>query len=378
MDYYGELPMRNLNMVILLVLLIALASYAQERPRADFQVLNSNDFTHITSCKSPYNPQGGGFQESMLAESVREFFGVGVDVHMLQPAHSWVPWWQSKIYPMAEHLRWWESYFGVKPDKMSVHNYILAGGDPLKVFVEQCRKTNQQAFISFRMNDIHHLAKVVEKGNSKCPHAICRFYAEHPEYRLGEDKDHWISWFKWLQNWTIPEVRDYKFRLIEEICLNYDIDGFELDFMRAPGLFIQSQTTSEQRQKIITDFVRQVREALDKGARPGQYRWLSVRMPNHSDKFDAIGFDLPELHKAGVDMFVLSGSYYIQQQNGLREVVKMVPQAAVYNEIDYVTRNYIVRREWCSHGLLPLCHQRTTLDYGISDLQTRRGGSLRV
>ena len=71
-----------------------------------------------------------------------------------------------------------------------------------------------------------------------------------------------------MQNWAIPEVRDYKFALISEVCQNYDIDGFELDFMRHPQFFDLNETTSEQRVEIMTGFVRQVRELLNRTAQP--------------------------------------------------------------------------------------------------------------
>src|SRR5690554_2631330 len=80
------------------------------RPQAPFKVLFSNDFTNTINCTNPYH---GGVHSpwtvDALEGSVKETSGIGVDVHMLQPAHTWVPWWKSSIYPMQEHYRWWKS-----------------------------------------------------------------------------------------------------------------------------------------------------------------------------------------------------------------------------------------------------------------------------
>jgi uncharacterized lipoprotein YddW (UPF0748 family) len=35
----------------------------------------------------------------------------------------------------------------------------------------------------------------------------------------------------------IPEVRDYYFSILRELCTNYDVDGVELDFQRYPKFF---------------------------------------------------------------------------------------------------------------------------------------------
>ena len=101
-----------------------------KRARAPFHVLFSNDTTNTLTCVSPYHKKGEPFREKTLKATVDETAGIGIEVHMLQPAHGWVPWWQSKVYSVEEHHRWWKDHYGVAPD-MSVHNYLLKGGDVL-------------------------------------------------------------------------------------------------------------------------------------------------------------------------------------------------------------------------------------------------------
>ena len=308
-----------------------------KRVKAPFKVLFSNDFTNILTCTSPYHNKGKPFGPEMIEGTVDET--PGTDVHMLQPCTTWVPWWPSKVYPMAEHHKWWQEFFGIDPRKdawkvHSVHQYILDGGDPFKVFVKRCRKVGQKPFISVRLNDGHHLQFVARKKNLYAIHCICRFYAEHPEYRIGPKLG---NWDQHVHNWAIPEARAYKFALIKELCEMYDIDGLELDFMRHPSYFRLNETTREQRVKIITDFVRDVRKVLDANAKPGQRRWLCARVPCFVDRHDRLGIDLPEMVEAGLDMVNLSPTYYTQQVHDVALVREMVPDAAVYLEMAHCT-----------------------------------------
>ena len=344
-------------LIFMALILLPVIGYADEptkeeklkRAKAPFHVLFSNDTTNILTCVSPYHKKGEPFREEDLKATVDETTGIGIEVHMLQPAHGWVPWWQSEVYSIEEHHKWWREHYGVAPH-LSVHNYLLKGGDVLSVFVKRCRERGLAPFISLRLNDAHHLNHVNAPKNTRGIHAICRFYAEYPQYRL-EPKDGGRS----VQNWAIPQVRGYKFSLISEICQNYDIDGFELDFMRHPQFFDLDETTSEERVQIITGFVRQVRKLLNRTAQPGQHRWLCARIPAYLSEYDALGINLPSFVDAGVDMLNLSISYFTEQQTDLAAIRKLAPNAAIYLEMTHATMtgtrltksggdNYLFRR----------------------------------
>lgn len=121
-----------------------------------FRALFSNDTTNITSCTSPYHAQGQGFTPEMLQASVDE--AAGAEVHLLQPGLGWIPWWKSAEYPAQEHYRWVKETTGLEPDPFG--KYILQGGDIVDVFVRRCRQRGQTPFVSFRLNDGHHLENV--------------------------------------------------------------------------------------------------------------------------------------------------------------------------------------------------------------------------
>jgi hypothetical protein len=312
---------------------------ATPQGKPPFRVLYSNDTTNILTCTSPYHKKGEAFRPEMLDASVDEVAGMGVDAHLLQPGLGWAPWWQSKVYPPAEHYRWLKQTYGVEPD--SFGQYVLAGGDLVERFIQRCRKRGVAPFISLRLNDGHHKEWAVAKKGEKIPsgagQGLCRFYCEHPEYRLGPDI---MDWTQRVQNWVIPEVRAYKLAFIQELCENYDLDGFELDFLRIYSFFQIAKTSSRQRRDIITAFVRQVRELLDRTARGGRRRWLCARVPCYLAAFDPLGLDLAALTAAGLDMVNVSANYFTVQQSDFAAIRQLAPRtAAVYLEMCHTIWN---------------------------------------
>ncbi|MFV2068633.1 MAG: hypothetical protein ACC645_16810, partial [Pirellulales bacterium] len=282
----------------------------------------------VLTCTSPYHEKGQPFTDDMLRATIDE--AQGVDVHMLQPGLGWIPWWKSRQYPIDEHARWFHDRTGRKLG--SFGRYMLDGGDIVGTFVEHCRKHRVVPFVSLRLNDGHHLENVETKEQRS--EWVSRFYAEHPEYRLGPDLN---DWNQRVHNWAIPEVRDHKFAFLREICEQYDIDGLELDFMRHSQLFRVSETTFKQRSRIVTDFTRRVRALLDRTAKPGQPRWLCARVPLLLANHDSLGIDLPAMVEAGLDMVNLSASYFTVQQSDMERICHLVPRAAVYLEMTHCT-----------------------------------------
>jgi hypothetical protein len=308
--------------------------------KAPYKVIFSNDTTNIGTCASPYHKKGERWKPEMLEATVDEVAGTGVDAHFIQLCTGQVPWYQSKVYPLQEHHRWWQQHFGVEPDHPAfdlggVHRFILDGGDPLQVFIDRCRRTGQAPFVSMRMNDAHLLENVNTPGNFAGLHCISRFYAEHPEWRIGDNPQ---DWHTRVLNWAVPEVREWIFSLLEEQIRNYDIDGFELDLQRHCNLFRQDETTRRQRAEIMTDFVRRVRGVLDETS-PGKHRWLCARIPCYTAAFDPLGIDLPAWSRAGLDMVNVSPHYFTVQQTDLAEIRGMVPEASVYLEMCHATWN---------------------------------------
>lgn len=312
------------------------------RPKPDFQVLFNNDTTNTLSCISPYHKKGQPFSNAVLQGTVDETAGIGIDVHLISPNMGWTPWWPSKVYSPQEHAEWFRNTYNKNVG--SYERYAAGGGDIIKVFVDRCHQKGLKAFVSYRMNDGHHILNNRSELNyhyieTERATAVCRFYAENPQYILGNDpfvvENAYMA--ARVQNWIHPEVRQYKFDLIAEICQNYDIDGLELDFMRHPHYFRIDQTTRRQRVDIMTDFIGQIRKVLDDTARDGQYRWLSVRVPFRIKDADRIGIDFASIVEAGVDMVNLSTNFVTEQQHDLAKIKTLIPQTPVYLEVTHVT-----------------------------------------
>jgi hypothetical protein len=296
---------------------------ALARPKAPFRMLYSNDMTNVLTCVSPFHKAREPFTPQMLQATVDETADTGVDVHLAQPASCWVPWWQSRLYPIAEHEAWWKQHYGVDPgDCSGWHKFLREGGDPIGVFVERCRLRGQQPFVSMRMNDIHHLTFASDAGNRQGVHTICRFYVEHPQWWLRPGRG---------MDWAVPEVREYRFALIDELCRGYDLEGIELDYQRFPEFF-QPTLAVPERRAIMREFIARVRSLLDSTAPTGRRRWLSLRVPSYLDQWETLGLDVPGVVEAGADMLNLSAYYYTEQPNDLVKVRQQAPDAAIYVE----------------------------------------------
>ena len=305
---------------------------------APFRLLYSNDLTHLTSCVSPYRKSGEPFRPEHLEASVDEVAPYGVDVHLLQPGLGMVPLWPSQVLPLEAHYAWIKERYGQGPDPFGLA--ALQGIDLVQRFIDRCRSHGQRPFLSFRLNDAHHKEhadpKPGVKPGSSIGMSVTRFYAEHPEYRikLGSSRAADVVW-----NWAIPEVRATKFALIQEACERYDLDGIELDFLRFYNFFRIEETPLPERCAIITGFVREVRALLDRTARDGRRRWLSLRIPCFLPSLDWLGLHLSDLSAAGVDLFNASAHYFTTQQHDLGAIRKQIPGRPLYFELSHSTWN---------------------------------------
>ncbi|OAM88668.1 hypothetical protein AW736_15640 [Termitidicoccus mucosus] len=309
-----------------------------------WRVIYNNDTTNILNCVSPYN-KASKERPRMLAEeqiraSVREAVRPGVDAQLISPAHSWVPWWPSKIIPLAEHEQWFRERYGVEPD-LSEHRYLLAGGDILGVFIDECHKNNVAALISFRCNDGHHQERTWdEKVPGEVAHALNRFYVEHPEYRLGPPPSRLMK--DRVHNWLIPEARAHKERMLAEIVEIYPaLDGIELDFLRHPYYF-PDDTPMAVRVEVMCDFIGKIRILLEQASAKNNegHRYLGARIPVNEAEWRDIGLDPDAWRKAGIDYFNVSPSYRLTQQTNVAALRQAAPDARIYLELTHTPQTW--------------------------------------
>lgn len=322
-----------------------------------FRNIYSNDTTNLENCTSPYHAKGENFNPHQLWESVREVEGLA-DAHFIQLAHGQVPWYQSRVYPFSEHLKWWSEYFEV-PDEVlaglkGCNGYVRDGGDILQDFIDACHEYHQAAFVSMRLNDVHHVEWCEKKGHTRGIHSISRFLIEHKDFMFGGDLNVWANR---ALNWIHPEVPAHLLCLIEEQCENYDIDGFELDFMRYPHMFNINSTTSEVRQEITENFIGSVRNILNRTQRGKKHRFLCVRVPSDIEMWDSIGLVPERLEALGVEMVNVSSSYFTDQWVDFSAFTDRMPNLAVYFEICHCTTTGTALN---SNGYDNFLYRRTT------------------
>jgi len=309
------------------------------RKNLPFRVLYSNDCTNLTCVISPFHAKGEPFSPEMLEASVAEVEGF-TDVHLIQLAGGRVPWYRSKIYPMTAHRDWWCQHFGVSPDHpvwtTGYNKYMLDGGDILADFVDACHRHNQLAFVSQRLNDQHGLNnEMIEKpGQTAATEFINRFYVEHLEYRISQTRN---GRNDRVLDWMHDEVRSSMLALITEQCEGYDIDGFELDFQRHPSFFDIDATTREVRAEIMSGFIAEVRAILDRTAREGRHRYLSVRVPAYLTLLDHCGLDLTRFDALGVDLCVSSDHYFSTLDTEFAAIVEQLGDVPAFFEMCHTT-----------------------------------------
>jgi uncharacterized lipoprotein YddW (UPF0748 family) len=74
-------------------------------------------------------------------------------------------------------------------------------------------------------------------------------------------------------NYGLPEVRDKVFRIFQDVCTRYDVDGIEMDFYRHPVYFKPQMTgepVTQEHCDMMTGLLRRIRAmTIDVGQETG-------------------------------------------------------------------------------------------------------------
>jgi hypothetical protein len=169
------------------------------------------------------------------------------------------------------------------------------GTDSLEIVSDWCRRNNREVFWSMRMNDRHD-------SSNQWTYLITDWKREHPELLMGTQEDGLPAHFErgkgsWsFMRYDRPEVRDIVFRLFEEVCNNYDVDGIELDFWRHPAFFIEpleGKPVPQDKMDEMTELVRRIRRMTEEvGIRKGKPILVAIRIPDSLDYCRAMGLDV--------------------------------------------------------------------------------------
>lgn len=177
---------------------------------------------------------------------------------------------------------------------------IADGNDPPKVAIREIKKRGADIFYSYRLNDCHDSIR----GGKRRPDLLAAFKLDNPEWTIGHGQEYGGPYHL---NFAVPEVRDLKFSVIEEIFRKYDFDGLELDFMRNPPYFIPK--TEPENAHILTQFLRRVREHLNqRGEERGQPIALAVRVTEGLEGCRLDGFEVPTWIEERLIDIIIMGS----------------------------------------------------------------------
>ncbi|MEX0643109.1 MAG: hypothetical protein WD468_10435 [Pirellulales bacterium] len=187
--------------------------------------------------------------------------------------------------------------------------------DPLRVMVEFGKQQDIEVFFSMRMNDTHDASYHPYGALSLRAN---RLKMSHPEYLFGTAKKR-PKYGAWTAlDYGRPEVRERAFRLVEEVCRNYDVDGVELDFFRHP-MYFKSTSSGKHATDVeldaMTSLMVRIRKMADEvGQSRGRPILIAVRTPDSAEYCRAMGLDLERwLADDLLDLFIPSGSFQLNE-----------------------------------------------------------------
>ena len=188
-----------------------------------------------------------------------------------------------------------------------VHELIAHGTDSLETMVKFGHEQDIEIFWSMRMNDTH---------DSASDFLLCQWKRDHPEYLVGKKGETYpYGCNRWSSvDYGRQEVRDKVFRIFQDVCTRYDVDGIELDFFRHPVLFKPQMTAGPVTQEhcdMMTGLMRQVRRMTDDvGRTRGRPLLIAIRAFDSVGYCKATGIDLVRWLEEDLVDIVTGGGYY--------------------------------------------------------------------
>ena len=178
---------------------------------------------------------------------------------------------------------------------------------PLHLVCDFAHAHDMEAFASVRMNDVHDSfmdASAMTVWKHTHPEFMVDTRGTLPEFEL----------YTTAQDFLHEPVRQRKLEIIEEICQRYDVDGFELDYIRHPVLFsrrMHGEPCTPDEIDIITSMMGEIRSLTDAAAeRRGRPSLIAVRVPDTFTTSLDNGMDVAAwLKKDLIDILIIGGGY---------------------------------------------------------------------
>ena len=186
----------------------------------------------------------------------------------------------------------------------NVRSMIGRGEDPQAEAIKRGHELGMDVYASIRMNDNHFNGLQIDEIPNSNNISLTQMRRDHPEWMLGE-KTH--DWFAASWNMEVPEVREYRFNHVKEVCSLWDWDGVELDWQRHN--FHLPNDDAYRLRYVLTDLQRAIRQVTNEiGRKRGRPFYLAARVSGTLEMSKRIGYDIPKWIDEGlVDILIPSG-----------------------------------------------------------------------
>ena len=219
-------------------------------------------------------------------------------------------------------------------------NYGRDGKDGLQTYIDFCRENGYDAIWAMRMNDTHDAGS---QPKYRKRFADNKFKQKYSDFLVAKkkhaspksaDKTWSVDDFnptphgRWTSvDYSQERVREQAFRIWEEVCRNYEIDGLMFDFFRHLTLFrstAHGSPASKSEVEAMTDLMRRTRRMADEaGAARGRPILLIVRTPDLPEYARALGIDIERWMKEGlIDVWIATGYFRLQEWEDIVELAR--------------------------------------------------------
>lgn len=191
----------------------------------------------------------------------------------------------------------------------NLDTFLKQETDGLRMSSKFARSNGLETIWTLRMNDIHDAwtPAFFSDWKQADPTRIMSTLEESKSYK-GRRR----LWS--LVDFEHPDVEPQLLEIIREVLHNYDVDGVELDFLRAPFYFRSAflgKPATEKQTEILTRLVRKIRALiLEESKKRNSVLLLAVRVPSTVALCRKIGIDVSQwLEEDLVDSLALGGGY---------------------------------------------------------------------
>jgi len=190
------------------------------------------------------------------------------------------------------------------------------GVDTLQCVAQGCHEAGLLCYVTIRANPCYGMKAAGWPDGSMAHFYNAKFWWDHPEYRIVLKSGKEYS----NMSYAFPEVREQKLAILREV-LQRDVDGVEIDFLRHPPVLgyeeplvkgfmakygVDPKTLPDNderwlafRCEIMTDFMREVRKAVDAAAKEkGRPLGISARVDHQ--QYRPTGLDIETWMKDGL------------------------------------------------------------------------------